>query len=432
MDTPQDKDFEPYTIRVDMETARRFNELRGQSNLSIQRAGVAAIQTWIDSKTERAKQDNAARKTHDLRKSLQKILVSAVTNQLRSNQEWAETAIKASSFTDPIVSTYLQRVDHFYEEKKALSRFFRPWLVRRMLEHLQHGRDVRLVIESGTTLKAIMDDLAPALAKSADALKGLDPSRIRIVTNNFPGAESYEANASAATIDTRSLSDVVPCHLVPGKALREYSAVVGDQAEQYLREHCQPSTRKQKRVRIGLVVGNWVMLEDKPARPTPLARGTGHKSFKEVLLDVCDEVYLITPLCKIIKALDRMSIKDNLASFNKDLLGPDPGAKGEYERVDPYAAAGASAGAKRLKIVTTERASKQSIVHTYSARVTESLGVESKDDYLGFVGMPFEELNHFVYRYDDNSTLPVEDQIEIELPHEDTRKEWFKKKYFRL
>ena len=107
---------------------------------------------------------------------------------------------------------------------------------------------MNLVIESGTTLKAILDAIGPQLKARENDLRAViaKGGRIRIVTNNFPGAESYQARCKSKEcllgeqlplISNRAsnrISDFVTCRLVPGIALREYSAVVGSEARPWV------------------------------------------------------------------------------------------------------------------------------------------------------------------------------------------------------
>jgi hypothetical protein len=444
-----------YTIRIDRETAGAFDEIVKDTGVSINHAAHSAIREWV--RTKKDPNASADVKVQQSRRALAQVIVSAVTNHLRSNPEWAEGALNTSSLTDEIVTTYLERAQHFYEEKLELSRQFVPWLIDRMFHHISQAKDVCLVVESGSTLKTLFDQLGPKLAERRAPLAKIGPERIEIVTNNFPGAESYEKEAGKVRIGSRTLSETIPCLLVPGKALSDYAAVVGPQAEQYLRERCQPARRGgRKRVRIGLVVGNWVMLEGAPTRPTPLARGEGHKSFKEVLLDHCDEVYLITPLCKIIvPEHTSVSREASLADFNRDFLGRNPSGQ-KYERVEldyderrPVkstragakgprdrsrgAAAGSPAASHRVKIVTTERTGTgDSIVQQHSERVTARFDNLARTDFGADVQKPIDKVRHMVFPFDFNASQPFDEQLKAELPHKETRDEAFRLKYFRI
>jgi hypothetical protein len=306
-----------------------------------------------------------------------------------------------------------------------------PWLVRRMLHHIAEGSDVRLVVESGTTLKAALDKLGPCLQGNPDVAR-LDQDQIQIITNNFPGAESYEAFASQIDLAGRKLNDLIPCELVPGRALQEYAAVVGSKAEAYLRDWCRPKQHGRKIVRIGLTVGNWVMLEGTPARAIPLARGAGHKAFKEAVFASCDEIYFISPLCKIIKADRRRSAADSLNDFNQDLLNTvptEPDQKGAYMRVDLDSV---QPDRDRIKLVTTYRSKSTSIVRLHSRLIMESLEVEPSADYGSALEKPIRELEHFVYCHDTHSDFPFGEQLKVELPHSRTRVKWFRSKYFSI
>jgi len=422
------KETTAYTIRLQPETAKAFDKLR--NGRTIKDVGEEAIRDWIERQNDPLTQGVSADTARELQESLQENLVSAVTEHLRSKPEWAEAAINAASLMDPVVSVYIQRVHHFHSEKKTLSENFVPWLIERILFYARQSRDVYLVVESGTTLKATLDEIGPQFHRKQEFAE-LRAEQIQIVTNNFPGAESYEAYASKTKVGERLLEAVVPCHLVPGRALREYSAVVGARAEAYLRACCPTEQRLRDAVYLGLVVGNWVMLEGRPARPVPLARGEGHKSFKEVVLETCDEVFVLTPLCKIFHSNPEKSPTESLSEFNHDFFegAVAPTEKGEYERVS---VSDGQLEKNSVKLVTTWRSVPMSIVATHSVGVIASLYVAPKEDYSIYVDKPIAAIPHFFYKHDTHSDRTFEDQLRAELPHKRTRAPDFRAKYFHI
>ncbi len=216
----------------------------------------------------------------------------------------------------------------------------------------------------------------------------------------------------------------MPCDLVPGTALQEYSAVVGKKAEGYLKARCG-EVKERNGIRIGLAVGNWVMLEGSPAHPTPLARGEGHKSFKEAVLANCDEVFLISPLCKILLAAGD-NAQSSLDEFNHDFLALKPDTKGPYERVELDHGL-----PNRVRLITTARQDPASIVYSHSVIVAGTLRAQPRASYQDCVEKPIDELPHFIYPHDSTFTGP-EDQLKTELPHRQTRTAAFATKYFHL
>lgn len=91
----------------------------------------------------------------------------------------------------------------------------------------------------------------------------------------------------------------IKCHLLPGVPLPIYSTVTGletNEALERLRKKAGDNA-----FFIGLVTGNWIRLRrSDPPCPVPLARGLGHRKFKQVLINQSDEVYVVTPLGKIL------------------------------------------------------------------------------------------------------------------------------------
>jgi len=344
---------------------------------------------------------------------------------LTKDVSWAKQALESASL-DPEESTYHQRIHHFLAEKEAINDRFVPWLIDRILFHTSHGKHVRLVVESGTSLKATLAALAPRLFEKQNQLQNVNSGQIEIVTNNFPGAEAYEAFASKhRTVDNITISERVPCHIVPGRALRDYAAVVGTEAKTYLETFRK--TAPKECIFIGLIVGNWVSLEGgTTTQPVPLARGDGHKQVKEQVVEMCDELYLLSPLCKMFQG--------TCAEFNRDFFEQyeeERRAKGEYERVLIPAEKFVEG---RVKVVTTSRNMTQSIVYAHSVNVRACLGIlgPMPEDYAELVGKPIQQIPHLVYGHDRSSTKAFNVQLATELPHEHTWNPRFRERYFRI
>jgi hypothetical protein len=408
------------TVRLSSDEAAILESALKSKNISANKLIAELLTGWAGT-AEHPGQDE----------TLLSSLVTAVTEALRRDPTWAKQAINAASLGVPRESVYYARVGHFQVEKEALAEKFLPWLVERVNHHLRSGGTVGLLIESGTTLKALLDELGPKLKEiDLTAWSG----RVEIITNNFPGAESYEAygrdpqNKIKLNGRETQISDEVPCHLVPGRVLGEYEAVVGSEAEEYVRHKkwksvgAEGSVRNQtansKEVLIGVTTGNWVMLQGSSLRPIPLARGWGHRRFKEAVIGICDEVFLISPLCKIFQR--------GLDEFNRDFIDAAPGeemTKGRYEEVALPSSA---------RLVTTYRGMRTSIVYNHSKTVRRGLGAENdkEEDYGALTQKPIEEVPHLFYKFDRNSEDPEETQKEKEFPHERTRKEPFLTRYF--
>jgi hypothetical protein len=392
------------TVRLSEEEAEALGEaIHARGVTSINRLTADLLSEWAN--TGKGLEG-------DTRRSLAEGLVAAVTETLRRDVTWAKHAINAASLSIPRESVYYARIGHFHAEKKALAESFVPWLLERINYHIELGKKVILLVESGTTLKALFDELGPRLSKiKLDSWRG----RVEIITNNFPGAESYEAHgreSGSESLDTNAgkISDIIPCHLVPGRVLGEYEAVVGPEALDYL----TAKTTTSDAVLIGVVVGNWVMLDGSPLRPIPLARGWGHRELKEAVIRASHEVYLISPLCKIFLRA--------LKEFNADFVVPPDE---EYRLVDVPTPS-------RFKLVTTFRGLRTSIVQGHSKTVRRSLcGEQGREDtYDAFVTRQIEDIPHLFFRFDEHSESSEESQKHAEFPHDKTRTEEFLTRYF--
>ncbi len=185
------QELRAFTVRLSKETADRFNNLRDRSSKTIREIGEEAIKEWIERQEDPDARHISADNARDIEVSLQENLVAAVIEHLRTSSDWAQAVLKAAGLYDPVFSVYMQRKHHFRLEKQVLSERFVPWLVDRMLAYVRQSRQVCLVVESGTTLKETLDFLGPALMERESVLRTLEPEQLQIVTNNFPGAESY-------------------------------------------------------------------------------------------------------------------------------------------------------------------------------------------------------------------------------------------------
>ncbi len=165
---------------------------------------------------------------------------------------------------------------------------------------------------------------------------------------------------------------------------------------------------------IGITTGNWIRLRRTiPACPIPLARGSGHLSFKQTLIDNSDETYVVTPLGKIF-------LKNSLEDVNK-ALGFEH-SKSTQDLKEYREVLIENEKAKTVFMVSTSRFEGR-VLSTLSTYVRASLGVDyvgSGDINIpGHVLFPFDKLNANWYF-----------QIEQEFPHAKTRIPEFYKKYF--
>jgi hypothetical protein len=177
---------------------------------------------------------------------------------------------------------------------------------------------------------------------------------------------------------------------------------------------------------IGVATGNWlniVPFEGK-ALPQLLARGRGHGPFKKKLLQVCDEVFVIAPLGKIfLKSVDEL---------NNKLRYSDSAAESQLRS---YEVVGMPEGkATAIKLVSTYRDKISSVMRNHSQDVREAIGKFAADPerQQQQTSLPIEQVEHLLFKFDDFSDKSPEAQIEIELPHQQTRTPEFEKLFFNI
>jgi hypothetical protein len=366
------------------------------------------------------------------------ILVKAVCAQLDANRTWATEAILDAGMGLPGCGVFNKRIGHFSLEKQECGRHFARWLLCRIIGLLSQNRKVFLVCDSGTTvfwfLKAL-GELINEYFKKSDPLP-IHPEKLSLltlVTNNIPGAEAFVAYASQHPLPVPSkrvlISDLIECRLLAGLLLPEYVALTGADTDSDLEAvYTRISTQRLKPapVFIGVATGNWlniVPFEGK-ALPQLLARGRGHGPFKKKLLQVCDEVFVIAPLGKIfLKSVDEL---------NNKLRYSDSAAESQLRS---YEVVGMPEGkATAIKLVSTYRDKISSVMRNHSQDVREAIGKFAADPerQQQQTSLPIEQVEHLLFKFDDFSDKSPEAQIEIELPHQQTRTPEFEKLFFNI
>lgn len=214
------------------------------------------------------------------------------------------------------------------------------------------------------------------------------------------------------------LSRLFPCRLLPGSILPEYGAIAGAEAEAYL-EKIRASADGKSRF-IGLTVGNWVNVRG--LCPIPLVRGKSHSSFKQTVLATSDEVFVISPLCKIIWDVD---------AFNRDLGATDRGLNIDDNRYKALNVSGVTP--EKLRLVSTFRHDKKSVVILHSDHLLRQLKHgERQVEYDSCASSDLKDLPHFFYPFDEYSRFDRKQQIESEFPHERTRADSFLSRHFQV
>ena len=357
-------------------------------------------------------------------------LASTVAEILRNDADWARQAILKADLGPPGSWAFGERISHFSDEKDHIAEHFGQWLLKRILYHLDQieessspeehsasGTKVILFLDSGTTMAAFFRRFVKLLDSEPRA------KDVVMVTNNIPAVESY-LNACRTSMenagDKPSVDDRVTCILLPGKALPEYGAVTGkfttDMLEMLRNQH--PAA-----VTIGLTTGNWLHLSDTPpVWPIPLARGEGHREFKEKLIQHSKEVYLLSPLGKLFAnvSADRVNSAWGFTSDN-----PNP-------RRRTYGAVSvAEEKRSSIRVVSTSRSATQ-VLYKHSALIDALLRPSDVSAWQESVGKDFGNVPHVLLPFTKFESETLERQIEIDVPHDYARQESFMAEFLSI
>lgn len=260
------------------------------------------------------------------------------TNEITSNisQKISENLINNPTWLDRFMdqtgvtynaSVYGKRIGHFYYEKAKIAKT----ALNNIDELLKNNHDMRLclIIDSGTTMYPVFQEIASKIQNKQ--LKQIWQERVFIVTNNIPGIQYLMKTAKDDP--SNEYSEVpINCYIMPGKPLSVYAAITGGEAEEWLtKERITQNLdvwKDGKILRIfGFVTGNYVARSEHKGQNTrqyfPVARGEGHVEIKRKIVDVSDEIYLLSPLMKF-----TFATVDQLNSVNDFFIErKDPKAK---------------------------------------------------------------------------------------------------------
>jgi hypothetical protein len=343
------------------------------------------------------------------------LLGEHITGSMKRDIGWAVEALNKAKLGPYADSLFGQRSGHFRDEKEYIAEEFLPYLLERCKFFIENGRNVCLLVDSGTTLFPFFKKLGLETVRCRlNSERWLD--KFAVVTNNLPGVESLIEFGRVNPNDPYS-ELAFECRLLPGVPLPVYSAVVGEETVQALER--LRTTRVQKTVFIGLVTGNWIRLRrSPPACPVPLVRGHSHLHFKQALITCADEVYVVAPLGKIFANAAPEEVNQALGFDDKHINA----SKKSYHEVDISGPKAAS-----VKLISTCRMGDR-VLSNLSILVGDRLDVhgarprhfpESAKAQVPHILFPFDRLpnNWFLEK-------------EVEFPHPYTRNEDFMKTYF--
>jgi hypothetical protein len=347
-------------------------------------------------------------------------IAADIVTELKRDVRWATEALEQAKLMPPVQSVFAERLSQFREEKEYLAEQFVPLLLQRCRVFAESGKQVYLIVDSGTTFRPFLGKLGQvAVNCRVNGEQWLD--NINIVTNNLPGVATL-FETGRLNPNSRYSALAVNCQLLPGVPLPVYSAVAGEETNEALQR--LRSKAGDNAVFIGLVTGNWIRLRGTvPICPVPLARGRGHREFKQKLIDNSDEVYAVAPLGKIFIGVQPEDVNKALG-FSAAYQDPDRQPYDEVEITNDKAAF--------VKIVTTYRGPGY-VLSELSTRVrayTDSLDAQNIAYHLKrFSKASVLDIPHILFPF---NKLPQDWflQIETEFPRNHTRNDTFMRQFF--
>lgn len=342
------------------------------------------------------------------------ILSQNIVQDLKKDITWATETLEKAKIGLQSRTLFGERMEHFRDEKEFIAEQFSSKLIDRCKYLVEQDKHVYIIIDSGTTLYPLFKKLGEE-SVHAHEFKEKWISHVTLVTNNLVGVEAL-MEKGRLNPGNRFSPLAIDCELLPGKPLPIYLAVTGERTEKALNDLSEEKKRENSFF-IGITTGNWIRLRrTDPACPVPLARGFGHLSFKQVLIDISDETYVISPLGKIF-------VKNSLSDVNL-ALGFEHDKK--YQELQEYSEVNINnEKAKTVYLVSTCRFQGK-VLSTLSTIVKSTLELDDGD---------FEDSSsnyvprHYLFLFNKlNDHWHF--QIEQEFPHAKTRKPEFYKKYF--
>jgi hypothetical protein len=264
---------------------------------------AAELEREIADRKLKAISDEANNKMAVLKQTAQHTteISDAISQKLIDNPTWLDKFMDQTGVTYS-ASVYGKRIGHFYSEKAIIAK----QAVDKVEEHVKKNPSNRycLVIDSGTTMYPVFQEITSRIRPKKG--RELWRERLCIVTNNIPGVQYLMKNAKDDPNDDYSEISI-NCFIVPGKPLSVYAAITGIESINWLGELRALLQNlegwKGDKVRIHIiafVTGNYMVRKHAKGSISyhPAARGEGHVEIKKAMIEISDELFLLSPLMK--------------------------------------------------------------------------------------------------------------------------------------
>jgi len=368
----------------------------------------------IKQKSEREEkylQDKLSR-LHDLASPLSEEL----KNNLVKDLSWLKNSFNSISSSHLPHTLFGERLTYFQMEKRAIMQEFVPLLLERCKKHIERNKKIYLWVDSGTTLYYFMEalsyEIVQRVIRRGEDIWKPESELFHVITNNLAGVQ-IAMDVGRLDSSNKFTGLAYNCKLLPGNALPLYSAVTGEETNEAVVNIRKKVSEKEKNALfIGILVGNWVRIrKTAPQCPIPMARGIGHLKIKQVIVENSDEVFMLSPLGKILK-------NKGLDEINSIMCKNDPNPYEEltidsdYQSQDP----------NKIKLVTTSRSDNNSQLYTHSVSIKRILDIhdETTDFFSKFINEEkIEDVSHVMFPYDYLYKNKKEED-ETEFPHRET------------
>jgi hypothetical protein len=365
-------------------------------------------------------------------------LAELIGQRLSTTSDWAVDAlqhVRVGWISRPLFD---ERSRHFREEKDFIGRRFADFLWERCSCIVREGYPrargsqppspnsprrsklatnripkVYLVLDSGTTLVPLFRALAARALREYRKGERDAVSAIEVVTNNLPGLG--ELIEHGCPEPSRYSEPVLSCQLLPGIPMPVYSAVTGQLTEDALKNLKEKSkSRGENAVFIGVLTGNWIRVRrEGPPCPVPMARGESHQQFEQVLVNLCDEAYVLASLGKVV-------VGQGEANVNEVLGYSDAEGRKDPERVPYKDVKIDNAKARTVRLVSTDRP-KNYLLSNHGVTMKAVLDKHSDvQKALRAAGRVINDIPHIIEQFGEVPADPYR-QFLAEFPHEHTR-----------
>lgn len=336
----------------------------------------------------------------------------SISQKLIDNPSWLDRFMDQTGVTYS-ASVYGKRIGHFYYEKERIA----AEAISALESAINASPDRRfcLVVDSGTTMYPVFQQITKRLRDPSTRNTWRD--RVCVVTNNIPGIQYLMKTAKAHPADEYSEVPVV-CLLIPGRPLSVYGATTGPEAEVWLRQIHEILDRicgaGSPFHIVGFLTGNYIARHVYPsasrAAPQyfPVARGEGHVEIKRIMVEVCDEIFILSPLMKFSFAtVDQLNTVNGFSIHRTDSQAQSNPRSVQYEEI-------AISYDKRVRYFSTRRP-KGALFHIFGEELHTQL-IQRGDP--GMVSMPTFDVRYWAP--EDNRHL----ELEKEIPHEHLRERY--------